>query len=79
MGQERGWILRLVMPKPSVWVGTNDGDECGADAHVEYFLFCFSSRAAAREQVGEFRSEKGILCWEINEKFTVSRINISEL
>jgi hypothetical protein len=41
MGQERGWILRLVKPEPSVWVGTTDGDECGADAHVEYFLFVF--------------------------------------
>ena len=35
----------------------DDGEEYGADAHVKYLLFVFSSRAAAREQVGELRSE----------------------
>jgi hypothetical protein len=35
----------------------DNGDEYGPDAHVKYFLFVFSSRAAAREQVGELRSE----------------------
>jgi hypothetical protein len=35
----------------------DDGDEYGADAHVKYFLFVRSSCAAAREQVGELRSE----------------------
>ena len=35
----------------------DDGDDYGADAHVKYFLFVCSSPAAAREQVGELRSE----------------------
>jgi hypothetical protein len=35
----------------------DDGDKYGADAHVKYFLFVLSSCAAAREQVGELRSE----------------------
>jgi len=37
--------------------GADDGEEYGADAHVKYFLFVFSSRAVTREQGGEFRSE----------------------
>jgi hypothetical protein len=38
----------------------DNGDEYGADGHVKYFLFVLSSRAAAREQVGELRSETEI-------------------